>query len=81
MFDVDIKEGSPTLKLSYNLSEDPWMAAQKFIDDNDLSQDFLEQICDFIIDNTADARKKKPQETTASSGYSDPFTGWKEQSS
>ncbi|XP_039260144.2 phospholipase A-2-activating protein-like [Styela clava] len=74
VFDVDIQEGAPTLKLPYNLDEDPWMAAQQFIDDNELSQDFLDQVCTFIMDNTKEARSKSGKEPRAPAAY-DPFTG------
>ena len=44
VFSVDIQEGVPPLKLPYNKGQDPWHVAQKFIEDNDLSQMFLEQV-------------------------------------
>lgn len=76
VFDVDIQEGAPALKLPYNLSEDPWFAAQKFIDNNDLSQYFLEEICTFIMDNTKEARKQYvPEASSNSTNGEDPFTG------
>lgn len=31
MFSIDVEEGKPALKLPYNLNEDPWFAAQKFL--------------------------------------------------
>ncbi|RKP17919.1 PFU-domain-containing protein [Rozella allomycis CSF55] len=51
VFDVDIADGV-VLKLPFNANENPYMAAQKFIDDNDLSQSYLDQVADFIIKNT-----------------------------
>lgn len=44
VFSVDIEDGKPPLKLPYNLGQDPWVVAQKFIHDNNLSQQFLEQV-------------------------------------
>ena len=44
VFSVDIQDGVPPLKLPYNNGQDPWHVAQKFIDDNHLSQMFLEQV-------------------------------------
>lgn len=44
VFSVDIQDGVPPLKLPYNNGQDPWHAAQKFIDDNQLSQYYLEQV-------------------------------------
>ncbi|XP_064626570.1 phospholipase A-2-activating protein-like [Lineus longissimus] len=52
VFDVDIEEGMPPLKLPFNISDDPWMAAQEFIHKNELSQMFLDQIANFIYKNT-----------------------------
>lgn len=69
VFSVDIEEGKPPLKLPYNISEDPWFAAQKFLSKNNLSQLFLDQVANFIVDNT------KGVTLNQSSGYADPFTG------
>ncbi|GAW15553.1 hypothetical protein ANO14919_049670 [Xylariales sp. No.14919] len=55
VFDVAIEEGQPSLKLPYNLSENPYARAQKFIDDNELSQNFLDQVAQFIVSNTEGA--------------------------
>lgn len=44
VFSVDIQDGVPALKLPYNLNQDPWDVAQKFINDNELSQLYLEQV-------------------------------------
>ncbi|KAI0010836.1 ubiquitin homeostasis protein lub1 [Xylariaceae sp. FL0662B] len=55
VFDVAIEEGAPSLKLPYNLSENPYARAQKFIDDNELSQNFLDQVAQFIVSNTQGA--------------------------
>ncbi|GAP86692.1 putative ubiquitin homeostasis protein lub1 [Rosellinia necatrix] len=52
VFDVAIEEGQPSLKLPYNVSENPYTRAQKFINDNELSQNFLDQVAQFIISNT-----------------------------
>lgn len=45
VFDVDIQEGKPPLKLPFNATEDPWMAAHKFLEKNELSPLFLDQVC------------------------------------
>lgn len=55
VFDVAIEEGQPSLKLPYNLSENPYARAQKFIDDNELSPNFLDQVAQFIVSNTKGA--------------------------
>ena len=71
VIDVDIKEGAPPLKLPYNIGEDAYMSAQRFIDDNDLSQAYLEQIANFIMDNT----KQENKQVAPVNGALDPFTG------
>lgn len=55
VFDVAMEENQPSLKLPYNLSENPYARAQKFIDDNELSQNFLDQVAQFIVSNTKGA--------------------------
>ena len=58
------------MKLPYNITEDPWFAAQRFLQDNGLSPLFLDQVANFIIDNTKGVTlgQGAPQ-------VSDPFTG------
>ncbi|XP_070562715.1 phospholipase A-2-activating protein-like [Ptychodera flava] len=70
VFSVDIEDGKPPLKLPYNITEDPWFAAQKFLQRNELSPLFLDQVANFIVENTKGT-------TLGSSGpvVSDPFTG------
>eukprot|EP00795_Rhopilema_esculentum_P010393 gene10393-19090_t len=70
VFDVDIAEGKPPLKLPFNITDDPWMAAHKFLGENDLSPSFLEEVVQFILKNTKNVRigQTEPQ-------FSDPFTG------
>ncbi|KAI0886454.1 PFU-domain-containing protein [Annulohypoxylon maeteangense] len=68
VFDVAIEEGQPSLKLPYNLSENPYTRAQKFIDDNELSQNFLDQVAQFIISNTQGATIGQDIENGGGSG-------------
>ncbi|KPJ20538.1 Phospholipase A-2-activating protein [Papilio machaon] len=70
VFSVDIKDGAPPIKLPFNKTEDPWVAAQAFIHKNDLPQVYLEQVANFIITNA-----KLNTLPTPSNGYADPFTG------
>lgn len=72
MFSVDIEDGKPPLKLPYNLTEDPWHAAQTFIHKNNLSQMFLDQVANFIIKNSGVGALSMAAPTP---GYEDPFTG------
>ncbi|KAG5354599.1 Protein DOA1 [Yarrowia sp. B02] len=52
IFDVDVEEGQPALKLPYNANENVYAAAQRFIDAHELPQGYLEEIVQFIIKNT-----------------------------
>ncbi|XP_047985835.1 phospholipase A-2-activating protein isoform X2 [Leguminivora glycinivorella] len=70
VFSVDIKDGAPPLKLPFNKTEDPWVAAQAFIHKHDLPQVYLEQVANFIITNA-----KLDSLPASSNGYFDPFTG------
>lgn len=70
MFTIDINEGGPSLKLPYNVREDPWLSAHNFLQKNDLSPMFLDQVANFIIDNTKGHVVGPPQP-----GGADPFTG------
>ena len=55
VFDVDIEDGKPPLKLPYNLSTNPYEAATTFIADNELPVTYLEQVANFIVTNTQGA--------------------------
>ncbi|CAG4941351.1 unnamed protein product [Parnassius apollo] len=70
VFSVDIKDGAPPIKLPFNKTEDPWVAAQAFIHKHDLPQVYLEQVANFIITNA-----KLDTLPAASNGLADPFTG------
>ncbi|KAL8809387.1 MAG: hypothetical protein Q9200_003454 [Gallowayella weberi] len=52
VFDVDIEDGKPPLKLPYNLSQNPYEAATKFIQENELPLTYLDQVANFITTNT-----------------------------
>lgn len=52
VFDVDIKDGAPPLKLPYNATQNPYEVARKFIADNELPLDYLDQVANFIVQNT-----------------------------
>lgn len=78
VFDVDITEGAPPLKLPFNNGENPYMAAQQFIHRNELSQDYLDQIATFITRNTQSVTlSAAPPSGTggAANQFADPFTG------
>ena len=64
VFDVDIEDGKPPLKLPYNLSQNPYEAATKFIQDNELPMTYLDQVASFITTNTQGATIGQSQEPT-----------------
>jgi phospholipase A-2-activating protein len=66
VFDVDVSENAPPLKLPYNLTQNPYDAAQKFIDSNELPASYLDQVADFINKNTKGIE-------LGSSGVPDPY--------
>ncbi|KAJ3163096.1 hypothetical protein HDU86_002265, partial [Geranomyces michiganensis] len=70
VFDVDIGDGVPPLQLPYNATQNPYQAAQDFIWRNELPQDYLETIANFIVKNAGTATLG-----AQSSEYQDPFTG------
>ena len=55
VFDVDIEDGKPPLKLPYNLSQNPYEAATKFLENNNLPMTYLDQVANFIRTNTQGA--------------------------
>ena len=71
VFDVDIEDGKPALKLPYNLSQNPYEAATKFIQDNELPISYLDQVAAFITSNTQGATLGQ-QEPTGLAG-ADPW--------
>uniref|UniRef100_A0A3B3BLN7 Phospholipase A2-activating protein n=1 Tax=Oryzias melastigma TaxID=30732 RepID=A0A3B3BLN7_ORYME len=70
VFTIDVNEGGPSFKLPYNVTEDPWLTAHNFLQKNDLSPMFLDQVANFIIENT-----KGHVVGPAPPAGGDPFTG------
>ncbi|XP_061566356.1 phospholipase A-2-activating protein [Cololabis saira] len=70
VFTIDVNEGGPSMKLPYNVAEDPWLTAHNFLQKNDLSPMFLDQVANFIIENTKGHVVGPAQLATG-----DPFTG------
>ncbi|KAF8623553.1 hypothetical protein AX15_006324 [Amanita polypyramis BW_CC] len=69
VFDVDIQDGVPLLKLPYNVTENPFTAAQRFLQDNDMPLSYIDQVVRFIEKNTAGVS------LGGSTEYIDPYTG------
>ncbi|KAF2743367.1 phospholipase A-2-activating protein [Sporormia fimetaria CBS 119925] len=55
VFDVDVEEGKPPLKLPYNASQNPYEVARKFCEDNKLPITYLDQVTNFIVQNSQGA--------------------------
>ncbi|KAL4870332.1 hypothetical protein BDV12DRAFT_60299 [Aspergillus spectabilis] len=72
VFDVDVEDGKPPLKLPYNLSQNPYEAATKFIQDNELPISYLDQVAQFIVQNTQGATLGQSSQEPATGG-SDPW--------
>lgn len=52
VFDVDVEDGKPPLKLPYNANENPYAAAERFLADNELPSSYLQEVVQFIERNT-----------------------------
>lgn len=53
VFDVDIEDGKPPLKLALNVSDNPYDVADKFIMKYELPSSYKDQIVQFIITNAS----------------------------
>jgi phospholipase A-2-activating protein len=71
VFDVDIKDGVPPLKLPYNVNENPYGAAQRFLERNELPTTYVDQVVQFIEKNTGGVNLGSGNNNE----YADPFTG------
>lgn len=68
IFDVDVDDNLPTLKLPYNINDNPWQVANEFLMRYGLPLTYQQQVVDFIIENS--------KGITFSTGEgTDPFTG------
>ena len=56
VFDIDIEDGKPPLKLPYNLTENAWDAARRFLEANELPFEYYEQVANWLTENTRGAR-------------------------
>lgn len=52
VFDVDVADGAPALKLPMNKGEDPYDVAERFLGSHGLPDSYLEQVVQFIQENT-----------------------------
>ena len=72
VFGVNMEDGKPDLQLPYNLSENPYEAATKFIENNKLPISYLDQVANFITTNTQGATLGQTSEAPSAPG-SDPW--------
>jgi phospholipase A-2-activating protein len=72
VFDVNMEDGKPNLKLPYNLSQNPYEAATKFIENNKLPITYLDEVANFITTNTQGATLGQTSEGPSAPG-SDPW--------
>lgn len=52
LFDVNVRDDEPPLKLPYNLNENPNFATERFLAENNLPTSYTHEIVNFIIKNT-----------------------------
>ena len=71
VFDVDVADGQPPLRLPYNRGEDVYQAAERFIQRNELPVSYREQIVNFIVQNTPEGSALGG---ASPAGNVDPFT-------
>jgi phospholipase A-2-activating protein len=71
--EMETPNGVMTLNLGYNNLENPFDAAQRFIDDNSLGQNYLRQISDYIVsragNNVPTLGETSNQTSTAPKSY------------
>lgn len=86
VFDVDFQDGVPPLKLPYNVTgeqqdgilvnivliqpDNPYAAAQKFLESNDLPLSYIDEVVKFIEKNTSGVNIG-----TGGEDFVDPYTG------
>lgn len=69
VFDVDVEDGAPPLKLPYNANENPYEAAQRFLSTYELPATYLDQVVQFLEKNTQAVGLAPPP------AAADPYTG------
>ncbi|EGN95604.1 hypothetical protein SERLA73DRAFT_95149 [Serpula lacrymans var. lacrymans S7.3] len=70
VFDVDIQDGVPPLKLPFDVTDNPYAAAQRFLERNELSLNYIDEVVRFIEKNTAGVNLG-----SGGNEYVDPYTG------
>lgn len=70
VFNIDVEEGAPPLKLPVNITENPYEIAEKFLATYNLPYSYLQQIVDFILTNAEGISLDGA--SVGSGGYSEP---------
>jgi len=52
VFDIELYKDRPPLKLPYNISDDPQLAARNFLQQNDVDERFLKTVTNYIHSHT-----------------------------
>lgn len=65
VFDVDIEDGKPPLKLPYNANDNPYEAAQKFLADYELPASYTQEVVNFLQTNTEGVKLDNQTPSTA----------------
>ncbi|KAH8588435.1 WD40-repeat-containing domain protein [Bisporella sp. PMI_857] len=73
VFDVDVEDGKPPLKLPFNVSQNPYDAAQKFLERNKLPITYLEAVAAHIVGNSQGVSLDAPMADVPSGPGSDPW--------
>ncbi|CDW56172.1 phospholipase A 2 activating protein [Trichuris trichiura] len=71
VFEIDVADDQPHLKLPYNFGDDPWTCAQQFITKHKLPPTYLEKVADFVVESSARVANQNSFATTSI----DPFVG------
>lgn len=67
IFDIDIEDGKPPLKLPVNLTDDPYEVSEKFLEKNNLPGEYLQQMVQFLLTNAEGIGAKSEIATTTTS--------------
>lgn len=72
VFDVDIEDGKPSLKLPVNTNDNPYTLADEFLARNDLPISYRDQVVNFILKNTSGLSLDQPGSAPVSAPVSAP---------
>ncbi|EEB05306.2 WD repeat protein Lub1 [Schizosaccharomyces japonicus yFS275] len=66
VFDVDIEDGKPPLKLPVNVTDNPYLVAAEFLEKNRLPSTYTDQVVEFIRQNTQGMQFDVPTQNKSS---------------